>query len=101
MSGQGFLAVLALGAAAIALWTDHRYPRLTPRGFAGALLAVAASVLLLHLTTPLVKMLVETPTPAHVLTALFVVTLPVLILAFLSAVWLIKVTLGALGPLRR
>jgi hypothetical protein len=101
MSAQGFLTLLMLGAALIAIWTDRRFPGLTPRGFTGALVAVFASTLLVHLTTPLVTKLVDTPTPAHLLTAIFMVTLPALTFAFLSGVWLIKVTLHALDRTRR
>jgi hypothetical protein len=99
----GLIVVLiALGAAAIALWVDVRFPGIAPRNVRGILihaaLAVAAGQLLAPAGLNFVRGL-----ESHVLTlvGVFGVAFPAIIYAMLVGVWTIKTAQNHLGPFQR
>jgi len=97
VSSNGFVLLLTLGAAALALWFDHQFPNLSPRSLSGAVLAVIATGIALNLTLPFAVVLIRGPFPLVPLIGIIGLILPALALTFLSAVWVIKVAVSALG----
>lgn len=99
----GLIVVLiALGAAAIALWLDVRFPGIAPENFRGILihaaLAVAAGQLLVPAGLDFALAL-----ESHVVTLIgvFGVAFPAIIYAMLVGVWTIKTAQNFLGPFQR
>ena len=80
MGAPVFLVALVLGAGALALWVDARFPRLAPEGFRSRSIAAGVAALL-------VFGLPVAPSAAGML----VLLLPALVFAFLTAVWLLRV----------
>jgi hypothetical protein len=79
MDAHLFLVALVLGAGALALWVDVRFPGLAPRGLTGKFVAVLAAPALLGL-------LPVSPTMLSVLGLL----LPTLTATFLAALWMLR-----------
>jgi hypothetical protein len=84
--------LLALGAGALALWVDVRFPKLEPRGpDFGFLARILAVPIALTLLAPMgLHLLVDADTLALKLAGLFAVAFPCLVYAFLVAVWILK-----------
>jgi hypothetical protein len=98
----GLIVILiALGAAAIALWIDVRFPGIAPREARGILihgaLAVAAGQLLVP---PTLRFVTELESPALTLVGVFGVAFPAIIYALLVGVWTIKNAQNHLSGLR-
>jgi hypothetical protein len=97
MSIQQFLIVIAVGAGAIALWIDTRFPRFTPKDMRQAVIHVGLSILAAQLAIPLlVKTIAVAGSPAGILFALFAIGFPALIYCLLASIWIIKMLQGAL-----
>lgn len=94
-----FLVLLLLGAAAVALWFDARFPSWAPDGLGRALVHVGVSIVLAQVTIP-VGMKLAAGSEASVLLALFTVAFPALTYCLLSGVWVVRVAQRALGGLR-
>jgi hypothetical protein len=75
-----FLIALVLGAGALALWVDVRFPRLAPQGLRRRMAAAVVALLLLAVLPVWPTML-----------GLIGVFLPVLALALLTTIWLMRV----------
>lgn len=87
----GFVTVLiGLGAGAIALWIDIRFPRLAPRELPKALLHVAASLAVGYATGPAMQMLVAYENPRLTLLAVFGLAFPAIVYCLLAGLWVIK-----------
>lgn len=80
MPAPVFLVALVLGAGALALWVDVRFPGLAPHGLRGRMVAAVAAVVVLAVVP-------VSPTMAGLL-GLF---LPVLALTLLTTIWLLRV----------
>jgi hypothetical protein len=93
--------LIAVGAAAIALWIDVRFPGIAPREARGillhAVLAVAAGQLLVP---PTLRFLTELESAPLILAGVFGVAFPTIIYALLVGVWTIKTAQSHLGGLR-
>jgi ABC-type uncharacterized transport system permease subunit len=88
----GLVAVLiGLGAGAIALWIDIRFPRLSPKEMAKAVLHVAASVAVVYATSPAMQMVTSSDDPRIVLLGVFAIGFPSVVYCLLAGLWLIKV----------
>lgn len=89
--------LICIGAAAIALWIDVRFPGITPRALIGfiahASLAIAAGKLLVPAG---MSALLEAESAVLAIVAVFGVAFPALMYAFLIAVWTIKTAQGYL-----
>jgi hypothetical protein len=89
--------LICIGAAVIALWIDVRFPGLAPRALLGfiahASLAFGAGKLLVPAG---MNALLEAESVVLALVAVFGIAFPVLMYAFLIAVWTIKTAQGYL-----
>jgi hypothetical protein len=87
----GFVTVLiGLGAGAIALWIDARFPALAPRDLAKAMIHVAASVAVGYAIGPALNMLLTSEDPRIVLLGVFGIGFPSIVYCLLAGVWIIK-----------
>ena len=87
-----FIAALAIGAAAIALWAEVRFPKLGPDRVVGALLHLLAATVAAQLVVPAALDAV-----ANKILAVFLIALPTLIYIFLTAIWIMKLARNAMG----
>jgi hypothetical protein len=91
MSTQGLMFVVALGAAAIAVWLDVRLEPLTPRSAIATLGHTAGSIMALQVMPKLLTLVVAgSDSPARKMLAVMAVLLPVLVYCWLAAIWLLK-----------
>jgi hypothetical protein len=92
-----FLAFLALGAGAIALWFDARFRSLAPASIRAALLHVGAALVIGQLAVPGAMQVVTDETAAAlVLTMTFGVAFPGLTYSLLASIWVIRTLQGGL-----
>jgi hypothetical protein len=94
-------AFIGLGAGAIALWIDTRFPRLAPNEVAKAVLHVVASLAVAHTTGPAVQALAASDDPRIVLLGVFAVAFPSVVYCLLAGLWVIKLVQGMLSGLLR
>jgi ABC-type uncharacterized transport system permease subunit len=88
----GIVAVLiGVGAGAIALWIDVRFPRLAPQEMAKAILHIAVSVAVAYASSPAMKMVTASDDPRVVLLGVFGIGFPSVVYCLLAGIWLIKV----------
>src|SRR3954467_11599953 len=91
MSNQAFVLVVALGAAAIALWIDVRLKSRTPRRPKWTIVHLGASFVVLQVMPALVALMVAgADEPGRKMAAIFLLVLPALTYTWLSAIWLLK-----------
>jgi hypothetical protein len=88
---------IGLGAGAIALWLDVRFPRLAPHDVTKAVLHVAASLAVAYASTPAVQALAASDDPAVVLLGVFAVAFPSIVYCLLAGLWVIKLAQRMLG----
>jgi hypothetical protein len=94
-----FGIAFAVGAGAIALWVDVRFPKLLPEESRMILLHTLSAFLVLKLVARSVGPLVEAgPVPG--LLTLVGIALPGVAYAFLVCIWAIKVFQGARANMR-
>ena len=79
-----FLPAFVVGAALLALWIDTRRPSLAPDAFSHRMLAAAAALIALEVLP------VFNGSAAALYATVFAILLPVLVWAFLTAVWLLR-----------
>jgi hypothetical protein len=92
---------IGLGAGAIALWIDVRFPRLAPQELVKALLHVAASLAVAYATGPPMQMLLASDDPRITLLAVFGLAFPSIVYCLLAGLWVLKLLQRALsGRLR-
>jgi hypothetical protein len=93
--------LIGLGAGAIALWIDVRFPRLAPEDIAKVMLHVAASVAVGYAMSPAFQALVAYEDPRLALLAIFALGFPSIVYCLLAGVWMIKLAQRSLsGHLR-
>jgi hypothetical protein len=97
MSSNAFVLLLTLAAAVLALWLDHRFPRLCPTRLSNAVLAVIVTGIALHLTLPLTTALINTTSVTNAMIGIIALALPMLALSFLATIWVLKVAVRSLG----
>jgi hypothetical protein len=102
MTVYQFLVALALGAAAIALWINFRFPKLAPEGLMMAFLHVGVAMLVGMAIVPAADSLMAGTLPPVMRAVLltFVVGLPALIYALLASIWVILLAQGAMRRYR-
>ena len=89
--------LIGVGAGAIALWIDARFPRLAPDEMRGALIHVGVSIVIAQLLVPIgMKVLLSLETLFSTLFAIFGVAFPAIVYALLAGLWVIKLTTGVL-----
>jgi len=93
--------LIGLGAGAVALWIDVRFPRLAPQELMKALLHVAASLALGYGTSPAIQTLVSYEDDRLALLAVFGLAFPSIVYCLLAGIWVIKLAQRTLsGNLR-
>jgi hypothetical protein len=90
LSPAVFTVALVIGAAALALWTDARFPGLAPASMTARFVNAGIASLVLMLFPP--------PSEPGTVVILLVVTLLLVLLgyAFLTGIWLLRALQGAL-----
>jgi hypothetical protein len=92
-----FLLVFVTGAALLALWLNFRITRFAPAGTQRAMLHLGVSMVACQLLSPAISsLLVGTGSPVLRMVALLGVTLPALVYAILSVIWMIAQVQGTL-----
>jgi hypothetical protein len=93
--------LIALGAGAIALWIDVRFPRLAPDDLAKVMLHAAASIALGYAISPAFQALIVSEDPRLTLLAVFGLAFPAIVYCLLAGVWMIRLAQRTLsGHLR-
>jgi len=97
VSPEIFAVTLAVGAALLALWTIVRFSGFGPTTVIWAIANVIAACVLLQVLLPTaMDMIGASGLPAALYLSVFGVALPLLIYAFLSGGWMLKVAVGLL-----
>jgi hypothetical protein len=94
LTAQLYVLVLAVGAGALAVWTDVRFPTLAPAGMGGVLFHSFAAMVALKLIAGSIVGLTSGPF-AMALAAVIGIALPGLVYAFITGVWAIRLFQGA------
>lgn len=94
MSPMIFGMAFAIGAGAIAVWTDIRIPRLAPEAMRGIALHTMASFVILRFVAGVVGP-VASSGPLGAMVAVLAIGLPAVVYAFLVGVWAIRMFQGA------
>lgn len=89
--------LIGVGAGAVALWIDARFPRLAPEEILKAVLHVAASLAVGFAIGPALQSLFGSDDPLVVLVGVFAVAFPSIVYCFLAAIWFIKLAQRAMG----
>jgi hypothetical protein len=89
--------LIGVGAGAIALWIDVRFPRLAPDDMAKALLQVAASIALGYAISPVMQTLLAYEDPRLTLLGIFGLGFPSIVYCLLAGLWMIKLAQRALS----
>jgi len=96
MTVAQFLIALTLGAFALALWINQRFPGIAPEELKTALMHVGAALLVGQAVVPLVNgLLPDMGALATALVAIFLVGLPALVYSLLSSIWIIRLAQAA------
>lgn len=95
-AGEKCAFAIIVGAAAIALWMDVRFPRLGPDRLPIVVLHLLASAMVLPLATTFLA-LGSPEEPLRLLALLFGIVFPALVYIFIAGVWLLKL-FGAMIP---
>jgi hypothetical protein len=97
MTVHEFLMVLTLGAGAIALWINFRFPKLAPQQLKIAIIHVGAAILVGQVVLPgLVTAVPDSNPVVAALVLTFAFGLPALVYALLASIWVIRIAQGAL-----
>jgi hypothetical protein len=97
MTVHQFLMALTLGAGAIALWINFRFPKLAPDGIRTAVIHVGAAILVGQVLLPGLTDAVPGSNPImRALVTTFLLGLPALVYALLASIWVIRIAQGAL-----
>jgi len=97
VSPQVFAVTLAVGAALLAVWTIARFSGFGPKTVIWAIVNVIAACVLLQVLLPTAMDVIgASGLPLAIWISIFGVALPLLIYAFLSGGWMLKVAVGSL-----
>jgi hypothetical protein len=102
MTVSEFLIALALGAGAIALWINFRFPGLAPEKIRTIVIHIGVAMLIGMAVVPAVDELVSGSVSPLVraIVITFLVGLPALIYALLTSIWVIVMAQGAMRRYR-
>jgi hypothetical protein len=84
------VVLIGLGAGAVALWIDVRFPRLAPQELAKVVLNVAASIAVVYASGPLMHLLTSSDDPRVVLLGVFAIGFPSVVYCLLTGIWVIR-----------
>jgi hypothetical protein len=102
MTVTEFLTALALGAGAIALWINFRFPSLAPERIRTAVIHVGVAMVVGMAIVPAIDELVtgNVSPLVRAIVITFLVGLPALIYALLTSIWVILIAQGAMRRYR-
>jgi hypothetical protein len=101
MSLVGFGIALVLGAAAIALWINVRFPQLRPERLGMIVVHLVLAMLLAQLVPFGLLVPISGSAAVQLMTGVLALALPVLVYTLVIAIWLLRVVQGALGGMLR
>jgi hypothetical protein len=97
-----FVILLALGAAALAIWAEVRFPKLGPETLMGALTQVAIAFLVGLILVPIgMQSALGWHSTIGPFAAVFVFALPGLLYLFLASLWAMRVLQQMMNRVRR
>jgi hypothetical protein len=99
MSPGTYVVVLLLGAFALAVWIDIRWPQLTPKELRWALIHTAASVILAQFVVA-AGIKIGQGSPSLMLAMIVTLIVPSLVYCLVSGVWVMKVAQAAISRYR-
>lgn len=100
MSISTFIICLAIGAGAVAMWINLRFPKLMPWSMKRLLAHLVVAFLCVYAVSPGITMIVDTGIPAARLVGVFAIGFPGLVYNFLVCVWMIRLAQSAGGGFR-
>jgi hypothetical protein len=102
MTVSQFIVAFALGAGAIALWINNRFPGLAPARIVVAFIHVGIAMVIGMLLVPAVDTLIQgSVSPLmRAIVITFVIGLPAVIYALLTSIWVILIAQGAMRRYR-
>jgi hypothetical protein len=90
MTIEMFILCIAVGAGAIALWVDVRFPKLMPWSMRRLLVHIIVAIAIVYVVGPVMGFVARSGVPAANLASVFCVAFPVLVYEFLVGAWMIK-----------
>jgi hypothetical protein len=97
-----FISALAVGSAALALWTAMRFPDAGPASLRGAMAQVALALVAGALLVPRgMEVAIGWSENAGPMLAVFLFAVPGLVYLFLSALWVMRILQQMLPGVRR
>lgn len=100
MTVSTFIGFFAVGAAAVALWIQVRFPKLMPWSLPKLLVHLVLAVLLVKAVGPGMAVVTGSGVPAPALTGVFTVGFPVLVYEFVVGAWLVRLAQATGGGFR-
>ena len=98
MITAAFAATFVLSAGVLAVWIDHRFPRLAPQELRPALLHLfIASLANQLLDAPLARLIAGSSLPQSRVVATVGVVLPLVVYAALAGLWTLRLAQRALS----
>ena len=98
MTVSQFLVALALGAGAIALWINNRFPGMAPGRMVIAFVHVGIAMVIGMALVPAIDTFVQANLSPlmRAIVITFAVGLPALVYALLASIWIILIAQGAM-----
>jgi len=90
MTIEMFILCIAVGAGAIALWVDVRFPKLMPWSMRRLLVHIIVAIAIVYVVGPVMGFVARSGVPAANLASVFCVAFPVLVYEFLVGAWMIR-----------
>jgi hypothetical protein len=96
MSATNYVLVLLVGAFALALWVDARFPQLAPKDLRRALLHTGVSLIASQVLIA-AGLQIGQSTPSLMLVMIVAVIIPSLVYCLIAGIWVMKVAQQAIG----
>ena len=100
MTIQTLVICIAVGAAAVAIWVNVRFPGLMPWNMGRLLVHLVLALLCVYAVSPAMNTVISLGVPAARIAAVFAVAFPVLVYNFLVGAWLIRLAQASAGGFR-
>lgn len=100
MTVSMFIVSIAVGAGAIAMWINLRFPKLMPWSMAKLLLHLVVAFVCVYAVKPGIEMILGSGLPAGRLIGVFAIAFPALVYNFLVCAWMIRLAQATGGGFR-
>lgn len=90
MTVNMLIVCIAVGAGAIAMWINLRFPKLMPWSMAKLLLHLVVAFVCVYAVKPGIELILGSGLPAGRLIGVFAIAFPALVYNFLVCAWLIR-----------